>query len=194
MSPFARWCRFNFVGAIGMGVQLGSLALLNQGMPGHYLVVTALALEITLLHNFAWHVGYTWRDRSDPQGLKPASFGSGLAARLKSCPVTERFCVVRPLKSRAYAIRNAAVVQQLLRFHLTNGLVSYLGNLVLMRLLVESVHMPVLAANSIAILCCSILNFLLADRWAFVASSPIPDAPARPDLVTLSATLPPAPD
>jgi len=43
------------------------------------------------------------------------------------------------------------------------------GNLVLMRLLVQGVHMPVLAANGIAILCCSMVNFWLGDGWAFAA-------------------------
>ncbi|HEX3966939.1 MAG TPA: GtrA family protein [Edaphobacter sp.] len=56
---------------------------------------------------------------------------------------------------------------QLLRFHLSNGLVSMLGNLVLMRILVNEVRLPVLGANGIAILCCSIFNFCLGNRWAF---------------------------
>lgn len=154
MNPFLRWLRFNLVGALGMAAQLGALGVLNRVMPGHYLVATALALEITLLHNFAWHLVYTWRDRRD----------------------------------------RAAIAGRLVRFHLTNGLVSYLGNLALMRLLVGAAHIPVLAANAVAILCCSILNFLLADRWAFVAPSRIAAAPPRPDLVTLSAIPPPAPD
>lgn len=141
MNPLARWLRFNLVGVIGMAVQLAALAVLNPLLAGHYLVASAAALEITLLHNFAWHAAYTWRDRRD----------------------------------------GSAIVGQLVRFHLTNGLVSYLGNLALMRLLVGSAHMPVLFANGIAILCCSILNFVLADRWAFVAASRIPAAPACPD-------------
>jgi len=46
-------------------------------------------------------------------------------------------------------------------------LVSMLGNLALMRLLVGIAHIPLLAANCIAILCCSILNFCLGNNWAF---------------------------
>jgi len=42
-----------------------------------------------------------------------------------------------------------------------------LGNLALMRLLVQEAHMPLLAANSIAILCCSIVNFCLGNEWVF---------------------------
>jgi putative flippase GtrA len=29
----------------------------------HYLVATALAVEIAVLHNFVWHERFTWRDR-----------------------------------------------------------------------------------------------------------------------------------
>ena len=151
MNPLARWLRFNLVGVIGMGVQLGALAVLNTLLAGHYMVASAVALEVTLLHNFAWHLVWTWRDRRD----------------------------------------HSAIASRLMRFHLTNGLVSLIGNLALMRALVGGVHVPVVAANGIAILCCSILNFVLADRWAFVLSRE-PAARTRPDLVTLSAAPPPA--
>jgi putative flippase GtrA len=66
---------------------------------------------------------------------------------------------------------NSELLAQLLRFHLSNGLVSMLGNLALMRLLVGVAHLPLLASNIIAILCCSILNFCLGNNWAFAARS-----------------------
>jgi putative flippase GtrA len=44
-----------------------------------------------------------------------------------------------------------------------------LGNLALMRILVNEAHLPLLAANAIAILCCSIINFCLGNNWAFAA-------------------------
>jgi putative flippase GtrA len=122
-----RWGKFNLVGVVGMAVQLGALALISRLAPGHYLLATAAAIEITLLHNFVWHLHYTWRDR-----------------RCRS------------------ALRN-----QLIRFHLSNGLVSMVGNLALMPLLVESARIPVVAANAIAILCCSTVNFRLGHNWAF---------------------------
>ena len=65
MNAFARWCKFNLVGAIGMIVRLGSLAVINRLWSGHYMAATAVALELTLLHNFVWHVKYTWPDRQD---------------------------------------------------------------------------------------------------------------------------------
>ena len=127
MNTFIRWGKFNLVGAAGMAVQLGALAVFERWAAGHFLAASAAALEITLLHNFVWHFNYTWRDRRD---------GSTLLSRL-------------------------------MRFHLTNGLVSMVGNLVLMRMLVQEARMPVLVANAVAILCCSIVNFYLGDSWAF---------------------------
>jgi putative flippase GtrA len=130
VNPLIRWGKFNLVGAVGMVVQLASLALFNRCFAGHYLLASAAAIELTLLHNFVGHLHYTWRDRRD----------------------------------------NSALLAQLMRFHLSNGLVSMLGNLALMRLLVGVAHIPLLAANGIAILCCSILNFCLGNNWAFAAN------------------------
>jgi len=127
VSPLIRWCKFNLVGAVGMAVQLGALTLINHCAPGHYLVATAAAIELTLLHNFVWHLRYTWRERRD---------GSAMMARF-------------------------------MRFHLSNGLVSMVGNLALMHILVAEARLPVLASNCIAILCCSIVNYFLGDQWVF---------------------------
>ena len=57
-----RWLKFNLVGGLGIGVQLGCLALLKSRMD--YLAATAIAVEIAVLHNFVWHERFTWRDRS----------------------------------------------------------------------------------------------------------------------------------
>jgi putative flippase GtrA len=127
VKTLLRWGKFNAVGAMGMLVQLAALALFNRWSGGHYLLASAAAIEITLLHNFLWHLHYTWRDRREgTTWLGP--------------------CV---------------------RFHLSNGVVSLLGNLVLMRLLVGGEHLPVLAANVMSICCCSMVNFCLGNSWAF---------------------------
>ena len=126
MNALIRWSKFNLVGVMGMAVQLAALALFARVAGAHYLWATAAAIEIALLHNFVWHLHFTWRDR-----------------------------------------RGGAVFAQLLKFHAANGLVSMLGNLALMRVLVGQAHLPLLAANAIAILCCSIVNFCLGDYWAF---------------------------
>jgi putative flippase GtrA len=51
--------RFNLVGIMGAGVQLGALALLLR-LHIHYLVATAIALETAVLHNYVWHRRWTW--------------------------------------------------------------------------------------------------------------------------------------
>jgi putative flippase GtrA len=130
MNTLVRWVKFNLVGAMGMGVQLAVLAWLNRWMGGHYLCASAAAIEVTLLHNFAWHTQYTWRDRRE----------------------------------------DATRLRQFVRFHLSNGVVSMLGNLALMRLFVHAARMPVVAANMAAILCCSVMNYCLGNRWAFAVA------------------------
>ena len=131
MNTLIRWGKFNLVGAMGMVVQLAALALFTRWAPGHYLFATAAAIELTLLHNFAVHLRFTWRDRRD----------------------------------------DSLILGQLVRFHLSNGLVSLVGNLSLMRILVHEARLPILISNCIAILCCSIINFGLGDNWAFAAKS-----------------------
>jgi putative flippase GtrA len=120
-----RWFKFNAVGALGAIVQLGALALLTRaGM--HYLIATAVAVETAVLHNFAWHLRWTWLDRP---------------------PVS----------------RTAA----LLRFHVANGFVSLVSNLILMRLFAGWLGLPVIVANLLAIAITSVVNFALGDRWVF---------------------------
>ena len=124
MSGWRRWWVFNGVGVAGFAVQLGTLALLNRLAPGHYLLATAAAIEVTLLFNFALHMRFTWRDREGTRW------------------------------------------EQLVRFHASNGAVSMVGNLLLMRVLV-GVGVPVVAANVAAVGACSVVNFVLAGVWAF---------------------------
>jgi len=127
MNAWIRWGQFNLVGAAGMCLQLILLASLIRVMAGHYLYASAIAIEITLLHNFAWHWNYTWRDRRN----------------------------------------EVSIMQSLLRFHFSNGLVSMLGNLALMAFLLHKKHLPLLVATIITILCCSIANFCIGTRWVF---------------------------
>jgi putative flippase GtrA len=56
---------------------------------------------------------------------------------------------------------------KLFRFHLSNGLVSMIGNLAIMSTHVHGAHVPLLAANLVAILTCSLVNFCLANQWVF---------------------------
>jgi len=56
---------------------------------------------------------------------------------------------------------------RLVRFNLSTGTISLLGNLGLMKMLAGQGHMNYLAANAIAIAMCSLVNFLVSDDWAF---------------------------
>ena len=56
----------------------------------------------------------------------------------------------------------------LVRFNLTSGAMSLIGNLVLMFIFVSQVGLNAYAANVITIAICSLINFTLADRFVFV--------------------------
>jgi putative flippase GtrA len=58
-----RWLKFNAVGAVGIAVQLGAFALFFSVLHLNYMLATGLAVETAVLHNFAWHERYTWKDR-----------------------------------------------------------------------------------------------------------------------------------
>ncbi len=123
-----RWMKFNLVGAIGIAVQMATLWLLTTAEVG-YMWATALAVELTVLHNFVWHEHFTWADRGRSEGWDTAN--------------------------------------RLLRFNLTTGGISIGGNLLLMRLLVGEAHLRPMLANLISIAGCSLVNFMVSDRWVF---------------------------
>jgi putative flippase GtrA len=56
---------------------------------------------------------------------------------------------------------------RLAKFNASNGAVSIVGNLMLMRLLVGELKFNYVAANLIAITVCSLVNFLFSDRFVF---------------------------
>jgi len=57
---------------------------------------------------------------------------------------------------------------RLLRFHLTNGLLSMVGNLLLMRLFTGELGINYAVANALAIALCSLFNFFAGDRFVFL--------------------------
>jgi putative flippase GtrA len=126
---FLRWIKFNAVGGVGIVVQLAALAVFRSWLKLDYLLATGLAVEMAVIHNFLWHVRFTWADR-------PAR---------------------RPVQS----------LVRLAKFNASNGAVSVVGNLVLMRLLVGEVKFNYVASNLFAIVVCSLVNFLLSDGLVF---------------------------
>jgi putative flippase GtrA len=124
--PLIRWLKFNAVGAMGICVQLGFLALLRSGLGWNYLTSTTLAVEITIIHNFFWHERFTWSDRFTDSRLG-------------------RFAT----------------------FNLSNGAISLLGNIGIMKLLAGVFRLNYFVANIVAIAACSLLNFVVGDQFVF---------------------------
>jgi len=127
-SLWLRWLKFNAVGAIGICLQLGVLALLTSGLGLNYLIATALAVEVAVMHNFLWHERFTWSDRCTHSRLT-----------------------------------------RLLKFNFTTGSFSLLGNVIFTKLLADA-GCGYVFANAIAIVLCSIINFMLNDRLVFIGS------------------------
>jgi putative flippase GtrA len=92
----------------------------------HYLIATALAVEIAVLHNFVWHEAWTWQNL-DAEGRW----------------------------------------RRLLRFNLANGFVSITSNVLFTLVLMQWVRLPLLAANTVAVIVMALVNFALAESWVF---------------------------
>jgi len=56
------------------------------------------------------------------------------------------------------------------KFNLTTGLFSILGNLLMMKVLVGGAHLNYFVGNILTIATCSILNFVVSDRFVFEES------------------------
>ncbi len=69
------------------------------------------------------------------------------------------------------AARLAHSLIRLAKFNASNGAVSIVGNLVVMRLLVGKLKFNYVVSNCVAIIICSLLNFLLGDRFVFDSST-----------------------
>lgn len=58
------WLKFNVVGLLGFALQSGALFVLtHMAYSIGYLAATAVAVELAVLNNFAWHQRWTWSDR-----------------------------------------------------------------------------------------------------------------------------------
>ena len=121
-----RWWRFNLVGVGGFALQLGILWVLARICGIHYLIATALAVEVAVLHNFAWHEAWTWHN-----------------------------------------LETEGRWRRLLRFNLANGFVSIASNVLLTLLLMKWIGLPLLVANTAAVIMMALLNFAIAESWVF---------------------------
>ena len=57
------------------------------------------------------------------------------------------------------------------KFNLSNGAISMLGNVLLMRVLVGAIGLNYFLANALSIAGCSLLNFVVSDRLVFTGQS-----------------------
>jgi putative flippase GtrA len=121
-----RWVKFNAVGAMGIVIQLGVLAILTSGLGVNYMIATAAAVESAVLHNFVWHERFTWRER----------------------------------ESRARW-------ERLLKFNFSNGAISLIGNVLLMKAFAGILGLNYFVANVLSIATCSLANFLVSDVFVF---------------------------
>jgi putative flippase GtrA len=53
------------------------------------------------------------------------------------------------------------------KFNTSTGLISLIGNLLLMKVFVSNLHLPIILANLLAIASCSIFNFLVSHLFVF---------------------------
>ena len=58
-----RLARFSVAGSIGFVVQVAALWLLVSLTGIHYVLATAIAVELAILVNFVWHERWTFQDR-----------------------------------------------------------------------------------------------------------------------------------
>jgi putative flippase GtrA len=182
-SMLIRWCKFNLVGAIGILVQFAVLFFLKSVMQCNYLVAAGLAVEAAVVHNFVWHERYTWAERvANTSGAEARHHLTTLLAAQKiegetpcrPCGTRALFSLFPALTCRAITFRRFAAgvwygasFGRFLRFNLSTGVVSILGNLAMMRVMVGVGQVNYLWANGIAIAFCSLANFLVSDAWVF---------------------------
>jgi putative flippase GtrA len=112
----ARSLRFLVVGGAGFAVQMAALALLTSRLRLHWVWATAFAVELAILHNFCWHLRWTWRDRSGagwPARLAKfhaATAVTSIGGNLALMTLLVALCHVPPVPANALAVGILGVV------------------------------------------------------------------------------------
>ncbi|MGA9354561.1 MAG: GtrA family protein [Terriglobales bacterium] len=123
-----RWLKFNFVGGVGIFVQLGALALFRSELHLNYLLATALAVETAVIHNFLWHERFTWKDRPSAHRLQSLARFAKFNATNGAVSIAGNLLIMRALVGQFhmnYLIANliAVTVCSLLNFLLSDWVV-----------------------------------------------------------------------
>ena len=110
----ARLGKFNLVGLLGAALQLLLLYVLTKCFHISAIAATPMAVEIVVLHNFAWHERFTWRDRplnSIRQRIARLwrfHVGNGLISVLGNTALA--YCLVERLKAPVVPSAMGAIV------------------------------------------------------------------------------------
>lgn len=83
------------------------------------------------------------------------------------CAVLHNFVWHERWTWRHRSLEFRGIPGRLLRFNISNGLISIAGNLVLMELLAVRLHLNYMFSNLVAIGACSLLNFFVSDKLVF---------------------------
>jgi putative flippase GtrA len=129
VSGMRRFLRYYLVGAMGLSVKFSVLTALVEFAGVGYLASTAVAVEAAVMHNFTWHLRWTWRDRSAGLSRREAlmrllrfHLGAGAVAMLANLLVT-RFLVQEFGIHYAAANLAATVFAGLANFMISNFVV-----------------------------------------------------------------------
>jgi putative flippase GtrA len=115
-----QFVKYNAVGILGAAVQLAVLRICTRGLGIQYVAATVVAVEVALLHNFAWHEMWTWKSlpwRGWPVRLMRFQLANGVVSVASNAVLTFAFheSVGLPVLTANLA---AMVITALLNFRL----------------------------------------------------------------------------
>jgi putative flippase GtrA len=112
------------VGLLGLALQL-TLVWLATSMGCGALIASLVAVMLTIVHNFAWHCRWTWRDRrkpSIPAALLQFALGNGIVSVV--CTLVLVPALAGPARRGAIAANLVAIAAAgLLNFQLADRIV-----------------------------------------------------------------------
>jgi putative flippase GtrA len=122
-----RAAKFQVVGLLGLGVQLAALWLFKGRLHLQTAVATALAVELAILHNFAWHERWTWKSDTGKRSAREVwkmlmkfHMGAGGVSLVTSTvltPLLSDGLKIHYLAANIIAVGAAAVVNFLINHH-----------------------------------------------------------------------------
>lgn len=110
----ARLGKFNLVGLLGAVLQLLLLYVFTKRLHVSAIAATPIAVEIVVLHNFAWHERLTWRDRELRSGRQRIArlwrfhVGNGLTSVVGNTALV--YCLVERLRAPVLPSAIAAIL------------------------------------------------------------------------------------